>query len=346
MPRQIISKWSFLILSSVVISALLKLAHIPAAVMLGAIFAGIVFSYKNMEGRIHPAVFRFSQGIIGCMIAARIPLNIVDELKSSWLFFIIGVLSAIIGAAFIGFIMAKKKILPGSTAIWGISPGGATAMTIMSEDFGADMRLVAFMQYMRVVFMTLLASLVSWLWIEDSGIPVPEIPWFPTINWYNFALTITLAACGAVLTGWFKIPAGSIMLPLIFGIFLQNTSGYKLELPYWLLAISYTIVGWNIGLRFTRQVIMYVYKVFPKVLLSIIALVMVCAVVAVLLVYFADIDPLTAYLATSPGGLDSVAIIAASSPVNMPFIMAMQTCRLILAVSLSPILARLISKRL
>ena len=31
-----------------------------------------------------------------------------------------------------------RRPLPGSTAIWGLSPGAATTMVIMSEAFGAD----------------------------------------------------------------------------------------------------------------------------------------------------------------------------------------------------------------
>ena len=41
-------------------------------------------------------------------------------------------------------------MLPGTTAVWGSSPGAATAMVLMAEAFGADARLVAFMQYLRV----------------------------------------------------------------------------------------------------------------------------------------------------------------------------------------------------
>ena len=55
-------------------------------------------------------------------------------------------------------------------------------------------------------------------------------------------------------------------------------------------------------------------------------------------------DPLTAYLATSPGGADAVAIIAASSPVDMPFVMAMQIGRLFVAILVGPSLARIIAR--
>ena len=52
-------------------------------------------------------------------------------------------------------------------------------------------------------------------------------------------------------------------------------------------------------------------------------------------------DALTAYLATSPGGMDSVAVIAAACPnVDLPYVMTFQTARFFLVVLLAPRLAR------
>ncbi|MCG5475086.1 MAG: AbrB family transcriptional regulator, partial [Sinorhizobium fredii] len=59
----------------------------------------------------------------------------------------------------------------------------------------------------------------------------------------------------------------------------------------------------------------------------------------------AGIDPLTAYLATSPGGLDSIAVIAASSDVDLPFVMALQTARLLIITLIGPVLARFVADR-
>ena len=58
----------------------------------------------------------------------------------------------------------------------------------------------------------------------------------------------------------------------------------------------------------------------------------------------AGTDPLTAYLATSPGGADSVAITAASSNVDVPFVMAMQMTRFILVMLIGPTLVRTVAR--
>ena len=67
----------------------------------------------------------------------------------------------------------------------------------------------------------------------------------------------------------------------------------------------------------------------PRMMACILTMIVLCGGVAWLMVLAIGVDPLTAYLATSPGGSDSVAIIAASSNVDVSFVMAMQTVRMI-----------------
>ena len=58
---------------------------------------------------------------------------------------------------------------------------------------------------------------------------------------------------------------------------------------------------------------------------------------------FMHIAFMTAYLATSPGGLDTVAVIAAGSNADMALLMAMQPLRLFSILLTGPAIARFIS---
>jgi len=118
-----------------------------------------------------------------------------------------------------------------------------------------------------------------------------------------------------------------------------------IELPPWLLAASYALVGWSIGLRFTRPILVHALRALPRLVASILVLIALCGGLAVILVLTAGVDPLTAYLATSPGGADSVAIIAGSSDVNLPFVMAMQTARFLVVLLVGPGVARFFARR-
>lgn len=119
-----------------------------------------------------------------------------------------------------------------------------------------------------------------------------------------------------------------------------------MELHPLLLALSYAVIGWTIGARFDRQVLALCISSLPMVLGSILVLMLMCAAIGAALVQWAGIDPLTTYLATSPGGADVVAIIAASVPVDLAYVVSMQVLRLLMVLATSPLVARMLSRSL
>jgi len=155
---------------------------------------------------------------------------------------------------------------------------------------------------------------------------------------------LALIGFGTLAARLCRIPAAPLLLPLGAGIALQDAGGLTIELPPWLLAASYTVVGWSTGLGFNRSILAHAARALPGVVLSILVLIAVCGGLAALLVVLAGIDPLTAYLATSPGGADSAAIIAVASNVDVAFVMAMQTTRLVLVLLIGPSLAKFIAR--
>ena len=247
-------------------------------------------------------------------------------------------------AAGLGFALARWQVLPGTTAVWGSSPGAATAMVLMADAFGGDMRLVAVMQYLRVACVGLVASVVARVWTASGGAAPAAIEWFPPLAAGPFLATLALAIVGAIIGVKSRIPAGALLLPLFVGAPLSASHMLTITLPPWLLAICYALVGWSIGLRFTREIVLHAAKQLPRILASIFTLIAMCGALAFALHEAAGTDALTAYLATSPGGADAVAIIAASSKVDMPFVMAMQIGRLLMVILIGPSLARLIAR--
>ena len=131
-----------------------------------------------------------------------------------------------------------------------------------------------------------------------------------------------------------------MLVPMVIGMVLHVAGLIAIDLPQWLLVVSYAMLGWNIGLGFNRRIVMHAARSLPQVVASILLLIAFCAGLAFLLVKLLGVDPVTAYLATSPGGMDSVAIIAASTPVDVPFVMALQVVRFLLVLLIGPWLAR------
>ncbi len=339
------ARWALLLLLSIGLMVPLQLLRLPAALLLGAMSAAIVIAVGDGALSMPRWPFLFAQALIGCLVARSIGSNMLATLSQQWPVFLAGVCAVLVISTSLGLLLARWRVLPGTTAVWGSAPGAATVMVLMAEGFGGDARLVAFMQFLRVMMVAIAASLVARWWVAPGATVVPAaIDWFPALGAVPLAETLALAGVGALLGVASRLPAGALLVPLVAGIVLSSTHLVTITLPPWLMAGSYALLGWAIGLRFTRDIVLYAARAFWKIVLSTIVLIALCAALGWLLHLAIGTDPLTAYLATSPGGADSVAVIAASAPVDVPFVMAMQMARFMIVLVVGPPLAKRVAR--
>jgi membrane AbrB-like protein len=344
LPRA--AQWLLLLLVSAVLAAMLFAVGLPAALLLGPMVAAIAAGVGGATVRVPDGFALAAQAIVAMLIASAITPEIAVTFLADWPLFVSIVLATIAASGALGWLMSHHRVLPGTTAVWGASPGASSAMVLMADAFGADARLVAFMQYLRVVMVATAASLVATFFARATHAEVPPVIWFPPLDAGAFATTIAVAALGTLVGRRLPVPSGALIVPMLAGSVLHMTGLIEIELPEWLLSIGYALVGWRIGLGFTRAVILHATRVLPQVFLSILVLMLFCAGLAAVLVGWLGVDPVTAYLATSPGGMDSVAIIAASSPVDVPFVMTLQVVRFFVIVLVGPSLAHFVARRM
>jgi membrane AbrB-like protein len=336
-------QWTALLVLSILLGALLEWLAVPAALFLAPMLSGIAVTAAGGSLRIPFWGVVIAQGLVGCMIANMLPPAMLPEVIAHWPMFLFGVVSVILISGFLGWLMARLRLLPGTTVVWGLSPGASSAMIAMAQAYGADTQFVALMQYLRLVMVAAVASVVARLaGLGGLHHKVAGV-WFPPVAWLSLGETLLLAVSGPIAARLLRFPPLSLLVPMFAGVLLSHRGLMVIETPPWLLAMGYALVGWWVGLRFTRPLLIHAAKVLPRMILCILALIVLCGGLAVLLIVFAGIAPLTAYLATSPGGADSVAIIAASSNVDAAFVMSMQTLRFLGVLLAGPALARFVA---
>ncbi|MGE5478250.1 MAG: AbrB family transcriptional regulator [Bacteroidales bacterium] len=339
-------RWAGLLALSALAAGMLEWAAFPAALLLGPMLVAIAFGVGGAGIRPPRWTFTAAQALIGCLIARSFTPSVLASVASGWAMLLLVVATTILAGAVVGWVLVRAKVLPGSTAAWGSSPGGASAMVALAAEFGADVRLVAFMQYLRVVVVVLTASLVTGLVVGPApaaavaGAADP-LAWPPTLP---FAATLAVAGLGALAGVRLRVPAGAMMVPMAIGTVLHAGGWLDIVLPQWLLGMGYAALGWYVGLGFDRAILLYALKAVPKLLLATALLIGLCAASAWLLTLVLHIDPLSAYLATSPGGLDSIAIIVVGSHADAPLVLAAQTLRLFLVLATGPALAKFIAR--
>ncbi len=336
-------QWAVLVAISLVTTTMLEWTHLPAALMLGPMLAGILTGLGGSTLRIPRLAMDFAQAVIGCLIARSFTWDIIDRFAHGWPLFLAVVATIISSSAALGWLISRLQIMQGTTAVWGLLPGAASAMILMAEAFGADAPLVAFIQYLRVVFVATVASLIARFWVHIPMDAAHAMVWFPPIAWQPFLVTLLIIAVSLLALFVPRLPAGVLITAMVVGGAAHIGNYSTLDLPPWLLAIGYALIGWNTGLRFTPKLLGSVIRSLPQSVLAITALIAFCGGLAMFLVHVLGVDPLTAYLATSPGGVDSVAIIASSTKVDVSFVMAMQTIRFMLILLVGPSLSRFVA---
>ncbi len=340
-----LGQWGGLLALSAAIACALTLAQLPAALLLGPMLAAIAFGIGGARVRVPRLGFQGAQALIGCLVAHSVNASILRTLLDDGVLMLAVVLVTVLASALVGLVLTRARLLPGSTAAWGSSPGAAAAMVALAEEHGADPRLVAFMQYVRVVCVALAAALVGRLFTGAApAAPSMPGPADPSADLGAVAATLAVALVGAVAGRRLRVPAGALMGPLALGSVLHATGVLDLTLPQPLLMIAYAAVGWYVGLRFTRATVKATLRALPAILIATAAIIALCGGWAYGLTRILPIDFLTAFLATSPGGLDSVAIIAVGSHADTSFVLAVQTLRLVVVLLIGPFVAKLIAR--
>ncbi|UDF28981.1 UNVERIFIED_ORG: AbrB family transcriptional regulator [Roseateles sp. XES5] len=337
-------QWGFVAGLSLITTVPLEIAGFPAALLMGPMLAGIFVALGGGTIRL-PRLFFFGvQVVLALMIATMVSRDFLGTFLENWPLMLFVVLSVIGVSTLSGWLIARTGILPGTTAIWGSSAGAASTMLIMAEAYGADARLVAFMQYLRVLFVASLATLVAHFGGHD-GAAIPPHAWFEPVPVLPLVAMLAIGLLAGIIGQKLRVPAGAFLVPFALASVLNSSGTVTIALPQWLLVIAFTLLGWNIGLGFTRAILLHARRALLPTIVSIVALISFSGLLAGLLILVLGIDPLTAYLSTSPGGLDSVAVIAASSNVDVAFVMTLQTARLILVSLIGPWLARFVADR-
>lgn len=319
----------------------LKYFEVPAGQFIGPMLIAIVFGVCGASIRVPKYAFRLGQGSVGVLAAHSMTMAVLVAMTQSWPLMLFATLLTVSLSALVGLALVRFGGIPASTAAWGTAPGAASAMVSMADEFGADSRVVATLQYVRVVCVVMVGALVGhWIGASGSGIEAHATPVAFTLP--DLGLTLAIIVLGVLLGS--RVPAGALLVPLLIGGALQLSGLLHITLPGWLLALAYGAIGCYIGLRFDRPTVRYVWRHLPAMILGAILLIALCALSAWLLAELLGKDFLSVYLATSPGGLDAMTIIAVDTHSDIGLVLAMQTLRLFAVIVSGAFFARLIIK--
>lgn len=332
--------WFVVLVAASCFAVVLTALNLAAGALIGGIVgAALVVLWRKEAMHLYSPLYRAAQVVLGVTIGFVIRPDALWVLTSHW----VGVLTVLLGTITVSVLAALALVrstpIDNPTAQLGMVAGGASGIVSMSDDVGADARLVAAMQYVRVY---LVIALLPWAAAVLPGQSVygslVARPAGDHALLVGFGL---LVASGAVTSGILRVvrvPSGALLLPMFFAaaFSLSVPQAISATLPGPLQDMALAVIGIQIGLQLTRESLRVIRRLLPALLLVMVILIIACAGLGVALSAITHRSPLDGYLATTPGGLYAVlGVVATSSNVDGAFITAIQTLRVFIMMLLA-----------
>jgi uncharacterized protein len=339
-----VAPWVLLGVAIAIVAVALSAAGFPSATLFAALLVGLAWALAHRQGGLQLPSWSFlsAQAVVGVTLGAYMQSDALRALGDDWLPVTLvsaATLAISLGA---GRILARYTALDVPTATLGMIAGGASGIVTMADDLGGDDRLVAFMQYLRVLIVVLLTPLLIAAFGGGSGgsSGPHEAAFGDATDW---ALTAAIGAGAALLARTIRVPAGTLLGPLLVAGAL-TLAGVDFSVPPALRELAFAVIGLQVGLRFTVATVKLLGRLIVPVLGGVVALLVGCAGLAVALHLTTDASFRDAYLATTPGGLYAVLAVAVGAGANTTFILAVQILRLLVAVLLAPLAVRRVAR--
>jgi membrane AbrB-like protein len=327
---------------------LLGAIGLPSAYLFAALLIGLSLALL-LPGRlvVDPLVFRGAQAVAGVSFGAYLEADTLRALAGSWLPVALVSLATIALSLAGGAVLARTTSLDRPTAALGMIAGGASGIVGMSGELGADDRLVAFMQYLRVLVVVLVTPVGIALFFGGAHGGGGEVPTADTFGDAEaWLVTAALAGAGGVAGVRSRIPAGVLLVPMLVtgGLVLSGVLG-AFAPPGLVVQTAFALIGLRVGLSFTPDTLKLLGRLTGPVLATIAGLLVACFGLAAILAATTSATLLDAYLATTPGGIYAVLAVAFGTGASTTFVVAVQSLRVIAMVLLAPLAVRFVLAR-
>lgn len=332
--------WALVVAAALGVSTGLELLGLPTPFLFGGLLGALAYALARPAAPLElPApLFRAGQAVVGVLVGAGVDLGVLAALGTDWFVVVaVGCFSLVV-SVLVGQLLVRRGVSR-VTATFSSIAGGAAGLTALSRDLGADERVVAVLQYLRLLIVLVSMPLVVYLVFgernERAALASGGDSW-----WVDLAFCAAAGGLGLLLAPRLRIPSPSIMGPLLAAVGLHSVPGLGgAQVPGPVEAAGYLAIGVHVGLAFTVASLVAIGRMVPTALVTIAVTVSSCAALGAVLAATTDSTPLEAYLATTPGGIYAVLGTAAATGADVGFVTAAQLIRVLVVLGSAPLLA-------
>lgn len=328
--------------AAVALTLVLDVFGLPSPALFGGLLAGLVRALAfPSPGTVPESANTAALAVVGVSIGALLDPDTLREVAGDWAPILLVVVATLALSVVAGLLLRLRQGISPVTGAFSMIAGGAAGITAMARALGADERLVAGLQYLRVLLIVSLMPIAATLLYgarPGAGGPTPigDVAW-PA----GPVFTATCAVLGVVLGRLARLPAAAVLGPMLVAAAasLGGVVGQP-GVPELLEAAAFLVIGLQVGLSFTRRSLRTIGGALPLALVIVVALIAACAGLGAVLSGVTGASALDGYLATTPGGMVSVLAVASDSGADSTFVLVVQVLRMFVMVLSAPLIAR------
>ncbi|MGY1855190.1 AbrB family transcriptional regulator [Modestobacter sp. SYSU DS0290] len=345
--RWLLADWAVVLLAAVLLALVMDLLSVPSPALFGGLAAGLGRALIGRTQLVLPRpALTGAQALIGVSAGALVQPETLRVVAEHWLPVLSITVATLLVSLAAGQLMRLQRGISAVTGAFAMVAGGASGITAMARDLGADAQLVGVLQYLRVlvivVAMPVVATTVYGASPGGGAAPVDDGPGWAA----GLLFTAFCGAAGLVLGRVARIPVGALLGPLLVAAALDLTGvSQGAGVPAAVQAVAFLAIGLQVGIGLTRPSLRVVGRALPLALALIVGVIAACAGLGLLLSATAGVSRLEGYLATTPGGLYAVLATASGSGADATFVLAVQVLRLFVMLFTAPLLARVLRPR-
>jgi membrane AbrB-like protein len=314
---------------------------LPLPWMLGALFATMVAAVGGLPLsaplRIRGAVV----AVIGVLLGAGFTPALMQQI-GAWSL-TLGGLVLYLGLSLAVLVPWFRKVggFDPRTAYFAAMPGGLSEMVELAEAAKADVARVILAQSLRIV--TTIAVIAVWYrWVQ--GVPVGQVAGqvgFAQLGWTDLMILAAAAVVGSLLGRLARLPAPTLLGPMVLSAALHLTEVTKSAPPAELVVMAQVILGTILGCRFAG---ISARSLLPAAALSLGATVVMLGLAlgfALALQWLTGQNADQILLAYAPGGLTEMSLVALALHAEAAFVATHHVVRILLVIVAAPVLFRL-----
>ncbi|MCW5682354.1 MAG: AbrB family transcriptional regulator [Xanthobacteraceae bacterium] len=331
------------LIAAVIGGAIFAYLHLPAAWLAGSLVAVSALALAGAPVYVPDLLRKIIFVVLGISLGAAVTPETLAGIRTWPITLSVLVLSL---PATMAAVMLYLHYVSGwkyRETLYASAPGALSAVLAMAADAKVDVRMVAFVQTVRVFF--LIAALPGALLAAGLSPHAGAVPPAAAVHTASLNDMLIMAGTGiasALIAERLRVPAGLMIGPMIVNGVLHGSGYVQGNIPPVLLLISFVVLGAFTGTRFAGTTAAMIRRLFLDSIGAFVVAMIVAVIFAFAASWLSGEDIAKTILAFAPGGLEAMTILAFLIGLDPAFVGAHHLVRFLLIAALLPFIARLL----